>query len=120
MTDQTPGHDARAPYGGTPSAPPANGAGYGATGPDAGTKKTLGLVGLILGIVGILIGVLLVPFLGLALGIVALVLGVMSRRREPAARGLATGAIVTGVLAIVASIAMWIYSAIVIAEAING
>ena len=117
MTDQTPG---RTPHGDMPSAPPAGAAGYGAPGPDAtaGTKKTLGLVGLVLGIVGIVLA-FLVPIVGLLLGIAGLVLGLLSRKREPLARGLALGGIITGIVAIVVSIANWILAAVLVAQYMN-
>lgn len=121
MTDPThgqqPQHGGPA-YGSTPAAPPASGTAYGATTGDA-TKKTLGLLALIFGIVGIVLG-FLIPIIGLLLGIAAVVLGVMSRKREPAARGMALGGIVTGAVAIVVSIVSWILAALVIAQTING
>jgi len=119
MTDQTPGPDGRTSYGNVPSAPPAGAAGYGAPGPDAAAgKKTLGLVGLILGIVGIVLA-LLIPILGLLLGVAGLVLGILSRKREPLARGLAMGGIITGIVAIVVSIASWIFAAVLVAQYMN-
>ena len=119
MTDQTPGPDGRTSYGNVPSAPPAGAAGYGAPGPDAAAgKKTLGLVGLVLGIVGLLLA-FLIPILGLPLGVAGLVLGILSRKREPLARGLALGGIITGIIAIVVSIANWILAAVLVAQAMN-
>ena len=70
--------------------------------PAASSKKTLAITSLILGIAG-LVGLFIpvVNFLTLIGAIVGLVLGFMSRRREPAGRGLALAGIITSAVAIV-------------------
>jgi hypothetical protein len=64
--------------------------------------------GLVLGVIGVIGGI----FFGwtLLFSIVAIVLGVLARSREPHARGIALGAIVTGVVGVLLSIGWLAYS----------
>lgn len=121
MTDPNPGqqpHGSTPSYGSTPAAPPASGAAYGQPVPGQGDKKTLGLTSLILGIVGVVFS-FLVSFVGLLLGVAAIVLAVLSRKREPAGRGMALGGLITGIVAVVLAIAL-IIIAIVALSALGG
>jgi hypothetical protein len=69
-----------------------------------GEGNTEAIVALILGIVGIIAAFLTVGVLGVILGIAAIVFGVMGRRkvdqgRTTQHRGVATGGLVTGIIA---------------------
>ncbi|PPH44794.1 hypothetical protein C5D09_12295 [Rathayibacter sp. AY1C9] len=65
--------------------------------------RTLSLVGMILGIVGLVITLFAAGF-GFLLSAPAVVLGFLGRRREPAARGFALTAIITGFAGIAVSL----------------
>jgi hypothetical protein len=75
----------------------------------AGEGNTVAIVALILGVLGILITLVTVGILGIVgvlLGIPAIVLGVMGRRRVKSGQtaqlgGVATGGLVTGIVAVV-------------------
>ncbi|MWV50858.1 hypothetical protein GRS96_16425 [Rathayibacter sp. VKM Ac-2803] len=97
-----------APAYGTPAGPPAPGYAYPPT--PAAPPRTLSLVGMILGIVGLVITIFAWGF-GFILSAPAVVLGFLGRRREPAARGFALTAIITGFAGITVSL---IYLAITI------
>jgi hypothetical protein len=48
-----------------------------------------------------------IPIVGIVLGIVAVVLGALGRK-QPVQSGMATAAVVTGVVAVVASVVSWV------------
>ncbi|PPF17041.1 hypothetical protein C5B95_15035 [Rathayibacter sp. AY1A7] len=90
-----------------PSAPayssaPGHPAAYAAA-PAPVVPRTLSLVGMILGIVGLVITLFAAGF-GFLLSAPAVVLGFLGRRREPAARGFALTAIITGFAGIAVSL----------------
>ncbi|KQQ05193.1 MULTISPECIES: DUF4190 domain-containing protein [unclassified Rathayibacter] len=105
-----------------PPAPPAYGApaygspagavppGYAYAPAPAAPPRTLSLIGMILGIAGLAITIFAWGF-GFILSAPAVVLGFLGRRREPAARGFALTAIITGFAGIAVSL---IYLAITI------
>ncbi|WKK72010.1 DUF4190 domain-containing protein [Rathayibacter oskolensis] len=93
--------DARPSYGSPAYGTPAPGYAY-APAP-AAPPRTLSLVGMILGIVGLVITVFAWGF-GFILSAPAVVLGFLGRRREPAARGFALAAIITGFAGIAVSL----------------
>ncbi len=98
MTSARPPDDSPA-QGPGPSAPPA-------PAPTHGEGNAAAVVALVLGIVGILGAFVSVGLLGVILGVAAIIFGVRGRRKVDAGRttqrrGLATGGLVTGIVATV-------------------
>ena len=89
--------------------------GPGTTGPATTTKKTMGVLSLVFGIVSIVF-CLFLPVLWILLAIAAVVLGFMSRKREPAARTMATVGIVLGFIGIVANIGSMVAGALIMTQ----
>ena len=87
----------------------------GATGPATTTKKTMGILSLVFGIISIVF-CLFLPVLWILFDIAAVVLGFLSRKREPAARTLATVGIVLGFIGILANIGSMIAGALIMTQ----
>jgi len=87
----------------------------GANVPATTTKKTMGVLSLVFGIVSIVF-CLFLPVLWILLAIAAVVLGFMSRKREPAARTMATVGIVLGFVGILANIGSMIAGALIMTQ----
>lgn len=86
----------------------------------AGEGNTPAIAALVLGIVGIIGAFLTVGVLGVVLGIAAIVLGVKGRRkvsqgRTTEHRGIATGGLVTGIIATILGLIIIVFLAIGIA-----
>lgn len=113
-----------APYGSPPAygtpLPPAPGTAPSAysSAPAPVVPRTLSLVGMILGIVGLVITVFAWGF-GFILSAPAVVLGFLGRRREPAARGFALTAIITGFAGIVVSLIFLAITIVIFAVALG-
>ncbi len=73
------------------------------------SEKKLHAASLGLGIAGIVVGVLLIPIIGLGLSVAAITLANKNKLVAKTTPGL-----ICGILGIVGSIGMWIYSALVI------
>ncbi|SMH31226.1 hypothetical protein SAMN06295885_0557 [Rathayibacter oskolensis] len=108
------------PSYGTPAAP-APGAptpSYAYAPAPVAPPRTLSLVGMILGIAGLVITVFAWGF-GFILSAPAVVLGFLGRRREPAARGFALTAIITGFAGILVSLIYLAITIVIFAVAIG-
>ena len=81
--------------------------------------RTLSLVGMILGIVGLVVSLFAWGF-GFILSAPAVVLGFLGRRREPAARGFALTAIITGFAGIALSLIFLVITIVIFAVAVAG
>jgi hypothetical protein len=85
---------------------------------NATTSKTKGILSLVFGILSLVLS-LLIPIVGVLSGIAAVILGFLSRKNEPGARGLSLAGIITGFAGIVANLAFWIITAVVVAQVIQ-
>ncbi|UYN83340.1 MAG: DUF4190 domain-containing protein [Microcella sp.] len=83
------------PYGGTPATPYA--------GAPAGPSSTLSVLALVFGIIGLVLSLF---FIGLLPAIAGVILGHLALKREPHARGMAVGGLVTGYVGVAISI-LW-------------
>jgi hypothetical protein len=81
-------------------------------------SKTKGILSLVFGIISIVLSFIF-PIIWILVGIAAVILGFISRKTEPAARGLALAGIITGFLGIACNIASMIVGAMIVAQLVQ-